>query len=100
MITMDDKVMRNYETAYRNIDGEGLIMNPKDSMLHSLNETACAIWEFISEKRKISDIVEIVMGEFDIGRKTAEKDVLECIKTFQQQDLVKIISSHEKSEQS
>ncbi len=90
IIILEDSIVRNPETAYRNLDGEGLVMNPSDSMLHSLNEVACAIWEYLIEEHKVSEVVEMVLEKFNCDYETAERDVLNFLQTLQQQDLVKL----------
>ncbi len=45
----------------------------------TLNETGAFIWDQIDGKRKVADIVELLVEEFDIDKETARKDVLEFI---------------------
>lgn len=90
MINTESKVIRNPQTAYRNIEGEGLVMNPADSMLHSLNEVACAIWEFIAEERKVADVVAMLTDKFDCDTATAERDALAFLEELNKQGLVKV----------
>jgi hypothetical protein len=87
----ESRVLRNTQTAYRSVDGEGLIMNPTDSSLHSLNAVAGAIWEYLSEERRVADIVAKVMEDFECERETAERDVGEFLEALQQKHLVKIL---------
>jgi len=87
---LDDRVSRNTITAYRNLDGEGLVMNPSDSMLHSLNEVGCAIWEALAEPKAVRDLVAVVLGQFDCDQATAERDVIEFLAALQAQGLVKV----------
>jgi len=94
---LNNNVVRNHETAYRNLDNEGLIMNPIDSMLHSLNEVGCYIWEYISQQRTISEIVDLMLEDFDCDRETAEKDVLEFLAALQKQGLVKVFCGEDRS---
>ncbi|HOO21621.1 MAG TPA: PqqD family protein [Kiritimatiellia bacterium] len=84
----ETKIKRNSSTAYRNLDGEGLIMNPADSMLHSLNDTGSAIWEYIAETRQVSEIVDMLMEKFNGARETAEKDVEEFLNALNEQGLI------------
>jgi hypothetical protein len=87
---LDSRIKRNSTTAYRNMEGEGLIMNPADSMLHLLNEVGSSIWEFLQEPRIVRDIVAMVFENFNCDQQTATNDVLEFLQTLQKQQLVEI----------
>ena len=86
---LESRVLRNSQTAYRNLDGEGLVMNPTDSTLHSLNDVGSAIWEFVAEERSVGEIVDMVVERFDCTRETAEADVLAFLRQLQERRLVK-----------
>jgi hypothetical protein len=87
---LDDCIKRNSSTAYRNVDGEGLIMNPTDSMLHLLNETGSSIWEYLKEPHSVRDVLAMVQENFQCDPKTATDDVLEFLQALQEQQLVEI----------
>lgn len=87
---LDDRVKRNSSTAYRHVDGEGLIMNPTDSMLHLLNETGSSIWEYLKEPHSVKDVLAMVLDNFQGDPKTVTDDVLEFLQTLQEQQLVEI----------
>lgn len=90
MLSLENSIIKNGQTAYRNIDTEGLIMNPLDNTLHSLNEVACSVWEFINEERKISDIVTMVLENYEADSETVTRDVIEYITALQEQGLVTV----------
>ena len=68
-------LVQNPKTAYRVIDGEAVIVDPKSSKLYSLNPVATLIWEVISKRTKLGEIIDSIMGEFEIERATADKDL-------------------------
>jgi coenzyme PQQ synthesis protein D (PqqD) len=58
--------------ASRVLDGEAIIMNPADSTLFNLNETATVIWLAADGTRTLQEIVEREVCEhFEIDRETA-----------------------------
>ena len=76
---IDMYVAQNQEVAYRVIEGEAVILTPEDGMLHSLNPVATRIFVSANGKRKVKDIINCITDEFDIGEKTATKDVINFI---------------------
>jgi hypothetical protein len=85
---LEDRIRRNASTAYRNVEGEGLVMNPTDSMLHLLNETGSAIWEYLKEPHTVQEVLAMVLDRFDCDPETATEDILTFLQTLQEQQLV------------
>jgi len=46
----------------------------------ALNETATFIWKLCDGKRTINEIISIMVDKYDVERKVAEKDIVDCIK--------------------
>ena len=42
---MKGYIVRNPKLAWREVDGEMVIISPEDSQVHELNETASLIWK-------------------------------------------------------
>ena len=47
--------------------------------VYTLNETGAFIWEQIDGKRNVGEIIKILISEYDIDIKNAEKDVFSFI---------------------
>lgn len=47
--------------------------------VYTLNETGAFIWEQIDGRRTIEEIINLVIGEYDVDYKNAEADVLKFI---------------------
>ncbi|HTA42899.1 MAG TPA: PqqD family protein [Bryobacteraceae bacterium] len=66
--------------ASRVLKGEAIIMNPVDSSLFSLNETATAIWEAADGRTTLQEIVEReVCPRFEIDSESALRDAEEVV---------------------
>lgn len=80
--------IKNEKIAYRNIDGEVVIIYLKDNTLHILNPVATFIWEHFDARTQIKDIIKEVSEEFDVDYKTAEKDCLDLISDLLEKDVI------------
>lgn len=60
--------------------------------IYTLNEVGAFIWELIDGKRKVSEIKEIVIEEFNVDEKEAEKDLIEFISQLEEVKVVGLIS--------
>lgn len=50
--------------------------------VYTLNETGAFIWELIDGKRRVEDLIEAVIEEYDTDKETATSDVLSFIDTM------------------
>ncbi len=74
--------------AYREIDGEFIIVNLKESTFHTLNSVASFIWQQVDGKTKVEEIIEMVCQEFEVDHETAQKDCLEFIGKLKDKELL------------
>lgn len=76
---MDCRPTRNTQLAWREIDGEIVIISPEDSQVHELNETAALIWKAADGAQSVDEIAAGVAAQFDVALETARADVAELI---------------------
>jgi hypothetical protein len=91
MIDLKAKVVRSGKMPFRMIETDGLIMNPKDSNLHSLNETASFLWEQIEQPQSVEALIQNVLKRFQVDRQRAEQDVLKFVEEIQTRGLINIV---------
>ena len=70
---------RNPKLAWREIDGEAVIISPDDSQVHELNETASVIWKFADGEHSVDQIAEAVAEGYEVPIDVAQADVRELI---------------------
>ena len=47
--------------------------------VYTLNETGAFLWEQIDGKKSVKDLIEAVVAEYEVDKKTATEDVLSFI---------------------
>ena len=52
--------------------------------IYTLNEVGAFIWELTEGKRKVKDIKEMIVEEFDVSPEEAEKDLIEFIQQLEE----------------
>jgi hypothetical protein len=75
---------KNENFVYRRIGDETVLVPIKDNVgdmgsIYNLNEVGAFIWERIDGRRRLTDIKEMMIAEYDVGSAQAEKDLLELI---------------------
>lgn len=75
--------------AARVLKGEAIIMNPADSSLFSLNETATAIWQAADGRKSLREIVENeVCPRFEIDADSALRDAEALVRDLAEQKVM------------
>jgi pyrroloquinoline quinone biosynthesis protein D len=87
-IALNQIVRQNEDTAFREIDGLAYVVDPTTSDLHSFSEVATRIWVLLDGKRTVSQVVDVIVDEFDVDRATAEADALELLDALLAKGLV------------
>ncbi|RMF93791.1 MAG: PqqD family protein [Candidatus Schekmanbacteria bacterium] len=59
--------------------------------IYTLNEVGAKIWELIDGKRKIKDIRDAILEEFDATEEQVNEDLREFIKKFEEIGGIKLI---------
>jgi Coenzyme PQQ synthesis protein D (PqqD) len=80
--------MRNPQLAWREIDGEIVIISPEDSQVHELNVTAALVWKRADGEQTLEEIAAGMVSEFDVTHESARRDVAELIAQLAEKQLV------------
>jgi coenzyme PQQ biosynthesis protein PqqD len=81
---------RNPQLAWREIDGEIVIISPEDSQVHELNETAALVWKRADGAQTVEEIAAGMAAEFEVSCESAQKDVAEFIAQLAEKQLLKV----------
>jgi hypothetical protein len=66
---------KNPILAWREIDGEIVIVSPNDSILHELNETGSFVWKRLDGRRLAAEIAADLAAEYDVRVEDALRDI-------------------------
>ncbi|MFH1007102.1 MAG: PqqD family protein [Candidatus Latescibacterota bacterium] len=65
-------------------------MFPQKSAVNILNAVGTRIWELSDGRTRLSEIVSMIHGEFEVGRKEAETDTLAFVYDLADKDMLVI----------
>ena len=70
--------------VFRQIDDEAILVPIRQNVadlesIYTLNPVAARIWELIDGKRRVENIKEVILQEYEIDEGKAEKDLLELL---------------------
>ncbi len=76
MISLDQVVCKDRQTASRVLAGEAVVLTPLNSKIYNLNETGSRIWEWLDGEPTVGEIVANVRREFEVSEEQAIRDVV------------------------
>jgi hypothetical protein len=88
---------RNPKLAWREIDGEAVIISPEDSHVHELNETASLVWSNADGKHSVDEIAGVIAARYEVALPEAKADVNELIEVLSAKGLLVASKSAEVS---
>ena len=75
--------------AYREIEGQILVLLPRDPELRTFNATAAFVWKRLARRAALPRIVDELAREFGIERARAEADVMRFVRDMTRQGLLR-----------
>lgn len=69
-----ERLTQNDRTACRVIGGQAVVITIDQNQVHVLNEVGTRVWE-LCDGRSLDAIVDEIVGEFDVDRARAARDV-------------------------
>lgn len=82
------KWRRRQGLAHQTIEGETLIVVPKERLYHALNEVGSHLWAALEREQTIDALVEGLCEEFEVEGDAARKDVEEFLSKMKSLSLV------------
>ncbi|MGH9709737.1 MAG: PqqD family protein [Candidatus Acidiferrales bacterium] len=84
------RIIPNPLLAWREIDGQVVIISPEDSMVHELNETASFIWKQVDSRRDAAEIARNVGIEYSVGASEVQEDTERFLSCLAKKGLLQI----------
>lgn len=69
---------------------EAVIVLPDKGQVKVLNEVGTRIWSLIDGKRKISDIIQVIIQEYQVNPKNAENDTFVFLSELEKKGIIEI----------
>ena len=64
------------DVVFRDLDGEGVLLNLASGTYFGLNPTATRVWHLIQDGKPTPQIVTSIVDEFEVTHAIAESDVV------------------------
>jgi hypothetical protein len=89
-ITTDTIISRIEEIVASDIDGETVMMSIENGKYYGLDDIGSRIWELIEKPVKVSDLIDTLLGRYEVDRETCERDVLKFLNELNEDRIVQV----------
>lgn len=78
------------EAVHCDVEDEVVILGMKDGVYYGLNPVGAFIWSQIQEPRRIEEIRDLILEEFDVGKEKCEADLMELLEDLLDHSLIEV----------
>ena len=72
------------------VDGEAVVMNIINGSYWGLNNTTTEIWNFLEKKASLQEIINMLLGTYEVEEATCRQETLRVIITMLQLNILKV----------
>jgi hypothetical protein len=72
----------------RQIDEETILLNDDGDTIHILDEIGTFIWRQVDGRKSIEEILELLIGEYEVSRETARTDLVDFLNELEQKRII------------
>lgn len=88
----DARVQRGGAVEWSLIDGMAVLVNIEDGVVLKLDEVGTAVWLALDGKKTIPELVHAVCERYEVGEKTARKDVLRFMRHLKSSEAIDYVN--------
>jgi hypothetical protein len=89
-VSLEAIVVASSEQIACDVGDETVVLNLKDGVYYSLNSVASLVWKSIQNEKKVADIREILMNEYEVALEACTDDLLTLLSELATWRLVEI----------
>ncbi len=89
-ISQNSTVVAIKDQVSADLGEEAAILNLKTSTYFGLNTVGTSIWNLIQEPKRVSEIWDAIIEEYDVESKQAKVDILELLQDLLTHELIEV----------
>lgn len=89
-IDINNFITRNEEIDATDLDGEVVMMNLEKGQYFMMNKVGSRIWEIIHEPVKVTSIISILLGEYDVEEMECQCTVIQFLNNLKNAELINV----------
>jgi hypothetical protein len=91
-LTLDSCVVASDDQVHTSLGDEAVILGLQDGVYYGLEAVGARVWALVSLPRRVSEIVALLVEEFDVSAERCEQDVLALLGDLSERRLIRLES--------
>lgn len=91
LIDENTAVAQAEELVAADMDGETVMMRIESGKYFGLDSVGSRIWSLIAEPRRVSQVIDKLLGEYEVERRQCREETMEFLHHLIAEGLVKIV---------
>ncbi|PYN15466.1 MAG: PqqD family protein [Candidatus Rokuibacteriota bacterium] len=91
--TLASRVTLNSDIAFRELDGELVILNLETGIYFGLDPVGARTWKLIEHHGSLGAVLEVLCSEYDASPAVLERDLLELVDQLCAKGLTRVAAS-------
>lgn len=87
-IRLNSIITRNLDIDATDLEGEVVMMNLDKGQYFMMNQVGSRIWEIIKEPSTVNNIINTLIGEFQVEKNQCKENVVEFLGKLKNADLI------------
>ena len=89
-VSLETRLRWADEVLYRNLEGESVLVSLVSSKYFGLDEVGTRVWELIGEHRRLKDVLDVLLAEYEVEEERMQGDLLELVQKLLSNRLVSV----------
>ena len=77
------------DVVFRELDGEGVILNLASGIYFGLDQTGMRMWQLIDQHGRLAEVLAALCDEYEAPRETLERDLMGLAGELSEKGLLK-----------
>ncbi len=90
MLTLDSVIVASNRQVSCVLNDETVIMGLADGLYYGLNSAGTRIWQLIAQPRPVKQIIEDLLGHYQVDRARLTEDVLRVLANLELHQLIEV----------
>jgi len=83
------RIVVSEEQVFTTLGGEAVILGLRDGVYYGLDAVGARVWALLAEPRRVPELVDAIVAEFDVTREQCERDMMALLDQLAARDLVR-----------
>lgn len=91
--SLADTITVNADVVFKELSGEGVLLDLASGMYFGLDETSTRLWQLINERGSLQRVFDDMLAEFDVEPDRLQQDLLNFVEELTRRNLVSLASA-------